>query len=331
MTALVRVSLATALVASLASFAVPSLALADPPAVSSGECLYLVGAPPGAPAAAVEERVEGSRVVPECTVVHGMDLNRDGDNMIQGWTEGRPDTSEAQCLLSGWVGHEFTAESAGTPSVQATVTVEGAYDGEIENRFIDLGLGSSARIVLRVVEDPRTRRVIVAERIVADFHNVMNPPLQPAEPFAAALTTRLRASRPHAAELVLELHGVSQITSLDFGAPASGRFARYDAIEVCVAAPPGAGGTTMADLERDLHERRCMPSVWLPEAHGGQLESAQELVATRLAQVVASGARGVNESVASRRLAEADAHAADGDYQAACRSLSLGLRALTTP
>ena len=84
-------------------------------------------------------------------------------------------------------------------------------------------------------------------------------------------------------------------------------------------------------LEKKLYEKECMPSVWLPAAQGGQLEIARALVADRLTRAVASGDPNVNAHVAAARLAAADAAAAAGQYQHACRDLCDGLHALTTP
>jgi hypothetical protein len=85
------------------------------------------------------------------------------------------------------------------------------------------------------------------------------------------------------------------------------------------------------DLEWKLYRADCVPTLWMPEANGGHLEQARQLVSDLLADARASGASGVNARVAASRLAAADREIAEGDYQAACRDLASGLRALTTP
>ena len=112
----------------------------------------------------------------------------------------------------------------------------------------------------------------------------------------------------------------------------------YDSIEVCLDKPQDDSAVQArldaledADLEQKLYEKECMPGVWMPIADGGRLEDARALVAQRLLQAVSTGDAGVNAHVAQARLEQADAAAAAGQYQRACRSLVDALHALTTP
>jgi hypothetical protein len=300
--------------------------------MAPGECLYLVGAPPGAPAAETEERVEGSSVETGCTLPHGVDLNRDGENMIQAWVSRDPGVpfGQAVCALEGWVGHELTAVTEAEAPFAAWITMSGGYAGLLENA--GGSRTNTVRLGVRLVESPAGERTVVAQQSVYVREvEVANPPVEPAAAFSARLRADLMPGRSYAVELSLWLDGQGAIESLDFGQTGAERFARYDRVEVCSGpASSGASPGTEA-LERDLYEGRCMPSLWMPADAGGRLDEARDLVALRLSQAAATAAPGVNERVASRRLAEADAQAVGGDYQAACRSLVQGLRALTTP
>lgn len=324
------------LVFALLAAAVPSTS-AQVPEVGVGECLYLVGAPAGAPEAETEERVSGSEVDEGCNQIHGVDLNRDGENMVQAWIHENAavsDAGERTCRLQGWVGHEFTVAAPEGEWLNALVTVTGHLSGEWRSQIFNAEGGSSYRVGLRLVEAPGARRTVVADRLVTERFVQSETILGADEDFSFRFPALL-GNGVYSAELWVALEGQNRLEFLDFGETDDDRHVRYSSIEVCALPSDAKSSGDLEALETELLERRCKAGIWLPRAAGGQLEEARALLALRLAQAGSldlPGARsGVQLEAARRRLAEAEALISDGAYPAACRSLSHGVRALSAP
>jgi hypothetical protein len=317
-------------------------ARADPPVVEPGECLYLVGAPAGAPAAAREQTHEGTRVRDVCNAVdEHVGTNEVGPNSASVFIASPLGSAERGCEVAAWVGHEFDA--GGTARTTGRITVTGALLGHIAQFNTSAAFaGVEGRVAVEmqvVATDPALPSVetILASAVLLE-RSVTIGELDFDEPFSQRLEATFVHGRTYGARLVVTLQGAIGFYDLDFGSPGSGNNVRYDSIEVCLDAPPDDGALHARfdrleedALERALYQRRCYPGVWLPAALGGRAEDARALVATRLADATASGDPGVNVHVARMRLDAADADLASGRYQRACRDLSEGLRALTTP
>ena len=89
-----------------------------------------------------------------------------------------------------------------------------------------------------------------------------------------------------------------------------------------------AGPLLWEDL---LHDKDCIPTIWLPASRGWRLEDVRNHVASRIEAAGASGDPRANLGVARSRLVEADLAYTEGRFQDSCKRLSDALRALTTP
>lgn len=310
-------------------------AAAQPPVVEAGECLYLVGAPAGAPAAETEERTESSRIYEACTMEAHVDLNRDGENMIQAWMAPDPAAPPVRqnCESTGAVGHLFRISPAAGGPIQATVGVRGRYAFRLEGSGSGDGdrFGAGARVQVEAGELSSEGELVIIERPVADFSAHSDERRDIDDTFGVAIDLLVRPGRTYFLRLALALDATNRVLTADAGSPGSGLGVEYQSIEICVAAASIGTAAGTEALEHALYLRDCYPGIWLPVASGGQLETARDLVATRLLQAEGTGAPGVNIPVARRDLAQADAAIGDGDYQRACRSLVKSLHALTTP
>jgi len=218
------------------------------PVIPEGQCVYLVGAPPGAPAAAEEQKVSGQGTFYHWGVTAcGTAVERDGENMVQAWTSGL--SYPYDCRRFAWIAHEFRISSAGE-MVPADVTMEGDFNGRAEVLHYGwTGLGNPGPIQLRadlIEMDPRTGREILV--VGEEISNQRSPawgdpdqdPLVWRERFGRRLAARLRPGATYRIRLHLEIwdgtdHGSAQV---DVGRPGSpGHFARYNRIKVCVDAP----------------------------------------------------------------------------------------------
>lgn len=137
--------------------------------------------------------------------------------------------------------------------------------------------------------------------------------------FAQRLAARFRPETTYRVRMVLALSESGDGATLDLGSLVSGRGARHDSIEVCLAAPPDDSSlradvaSLMAlDLERQLYARECLPTIWLPAAQGGRLEEPRALAADLLTRSAASNDPGVNQHVAESRPEQADASITSG-------------------
>lgn len=113
----------------------PGISAAAAPVVQPGSCLYLVGAPPGAPAAAAEERDGDAGVMTECGISDaGAAINRDGENWIQAWA---PSPSFVQlnksCVAFAWISHDFEVGPGFGAPIKGIVRVMGRYFGKLEH------------------------------------------------------------------------------------------------------------------------------------------------------------------------------------------------------
>lgn len=313
-------------------------ALAAAPEVQAGECLYLVGAPIGAAAAASAETSSDHGVLGGCALVATTSVN-----------VGRADSAEAvferplvgfigDCTAFAWVGHAFTTD-LNVERGDVKVTLRGNVLGLL--RSYGSLLDGTAAVVTATLEllrrDPESGALtVVASELLVD-RTLQFGALSLDEPLARQLTAVVSPGETYVVRLFLQVVGSVGIDIADLGSPGSGRGAWYDSIEVCLSDPSASelqarlDALEAVDLEERLYRRECMPSTWLPEAQGGRLETARGLAADLLTRATASGAPGVNTHVAGARLESADAAIASGDYQRACRNLSDTVRALTTP
>lgn len=323
---------ASSVLVPLAVLALAIPAAAQPPEIGAGECLYLVGAPPGAPAAETEETFEESRIYDGCRHPAQVDLNRDGPNSVQAWIEEDPFVTgqESYCRAMGLVGHSFMTAEDLPADTQAWVSVGASLGVRLS---LDGATGftpSSVDLKLRIEEVGSGGRIRLAEVTLWRLQANHRGDVTESEEGGLRVPFPARPGRQYRIALVMEAAGVGGITLLDAGRPGTELGAHYGFIEVCIESPAG-GAAGADDIERDLYERRCYPRLWLPEALGGRYGEARSLVATRLSQAVASGSPGVNDVLAERRLEEADAYSAEDQQQKACRALVHALHALTTP
>lgn len=307
-------------------------ARAQPPEIEAGGCLYLVGAPSGAPAAETEETFTESRIFDGCVHPARVDHNRDAPNMVQAWIEEDVlvDTGASICELQGAVGHVFRTSADLPEGTRAWISLAASLSGRIRTQHVGQTDGSRLALSIRVEEVSPTAPLRLSDTELWTFELNRESDSSRAEAGGARVPIHVRGGREYRVALLLHARGSGGFEFVDAGRPGTAYGAAYESIEVCIE-QPGHGANDSDDIERDLYERRCYPRLWLPESKGGRLEEARDLVATRLSQAVASGSPGVNESVAERRLEEADAHSAAGQYQKACRSIVHALHALTTP
>lgn len=323
---------ASSVLVPLAVLALAIPAAAQPPEIGAGECLYLVGAPPGAPAAETEETFEESRIYDGCRHPAQVDLNRDAPNSVQAWIEEDPTISgnESYCEVLGVVGHVFATPSDLPVGTRAWVSVSASMAARISGFSTVEDAANLIEPSLRVEEVGPDEAVRLAEVPLWCFSAAVWGDLTRVESGGGRVGVEIRGGREYRVSVVVRVRGVGNFSLVDAGRPGEDLGVSYAAIEVCVE-NPGRSASASDDIERDLYERRCYPRLWLPEEVGGRYEEARSLVATRLSQASASGSPGVNEVLARRRLDEADAHSADGDQQKACRALVHALHALTTP
>lgn len=308
-------------------------AAAQPPVVDSGECLYLVGAPGGAPAAETEERTTFSRVLDVCTQPAQVDLNRDGENMIQAWIDLDPSIlpSERACELEGSIGHVFEASGEIDSPVRAWASMRGRVNAEILNEISIFGKTSLFRLRARVIEHSDAGAIVVGEADILEVAATVQETRLIDEEFGASVAFFAKPGRQYGFELGLGLAARHSTLGMDVGHPGTERWARYDSIEICLAASALSGNSQADRIERDLFDRACYPGLWLPEARGGRYESARNLVALRAAQATTPPTVGINEAAARRSIERADAAAEDGDHPRACRHLAQALHHLGTP
>lgn len=320
---------------------VPHAVRSVTPEVRPGTCLYLIGAPAGAPAATTEETVESARVYETCDSIAHLTPHAAGDSRIEAWIEPTNplgNTAEA-CLAETAIGHLFSV-GALSGATNGHVDVTGAYDGFMFTRVdIHTASTSSAKLELLLEEqDPLSLAWITMNSATVFERVVDGQSLEMSGSFARRLDGRFRAGRTYAVRMSLQIGQTRVFRTIDFGSPGSGRNAHYDSIEVCLDAPPDDSALRARldalegdEIEEALYEKECRPSIWKPAANGGRLEEARALVADLITTSVATGDPGVNAHVAQMRLASADDAIAHAQYQRACRSLSDAVRALTTP
>lgn len=338
-----RALIVPALLSCLAAALPVAISTAAPPVIAPGECLYLVGAPPGEPLAATEETDAGTLVRDTCTAVdEHVGTNEGLSNSAHAFALTPLGFGRRTCTAAAWISHTFSTSPDGEP-VRGHVTVTGGVLG-----FVELPASGSDDseaafdVSLQILEiDPSlpTPTILASETLLSGAAGLGLTTFD--EPFSRRLDATLRPGRTHAVRLVLTVWGSFAFTS-DFGSPGSGRNVHYDSIETCLD-PPADNSALIAlldahdaaddaaDLERKLYAKECMPSVWMPAAQGGRLEDARALVANLLSRAVATGDPNVNARVAQSRLDQADAAILAGQYQRACRNLADGLGALTTP
>jgi hypothetical protein len=320
----------------LAAFALtfPCLAQAvDPPAVQPGECLYLLGGPPGAPAATVEVTNSGTRIYDNCAphVPHA-GVGRDAPHRLTAWAEFQnPAGFENQgCLIQAWSEHEFRVDSDGPAWIHVSAAGRmTALLRALGASSIDKSVTASLVLELRQQSPDGGDRVIALRPVVE--RGVVTKELVIDDPWGLTLAALVPSGGVYRARLQLEIDVEKFFREADVGSVGSGRGAGYDSIEVCVT-PMGNGATGLSsEIERDLHDKRCIPSLWLPAARGGRLEEAHAIVQGLTDAAEASGEPGANTTLARERLQRADDEAGRGQYQRACRSLSDALRGLTSP
>lgn len=73
---------------------------------------------------------------------------------------------------------------------------------------------------------------------------------------------------------------------------------------------------------------RCIPSLWLPAAQGGKLETVRDHVASLIQGAISSGDPTVGAATAANHLAAADALIGSGQYRKACQRLTRAVLSL---
>ena len=316
------------------SLMLPCLARAvDPPAVQPGECLYLLGAPPGAPAATVEVTHSGTKIYDDCRPhVPHVEVGRDAPHRLTAWAEWRSPTGfEYQgCLIQAWSEHEFRVDSDGPAWIHLSAAGRmTALLRAFDNSSFDKPLTASLVLELRQQSPDGGDRVIELRPVIV--RGAATKELVIDDAWGLTLAALVPSGGVYRARLQLEIDVEKFFREADVGSVASGRGAGYDSIEVCVT-PMGTGATGLSsEIERDLHDKRCIPSLWLPASRGGRLEEAHAIVQGLTDAAEASGEPGANVTLARERLQRADDEAGRGQYQRACRSLSDALRGLTSP
>ena len=315
------------------SLAVPASAV-DAPVIRPGECLYLLGAPAGAPAATTEVSYDGTEFTDTCSHIPHAEVNRDAPHRMSVWIERRnllPGEPNG-CFVAAFSANEFSIPADigaawlfASASGDATGLMEGAGAANFDER-----MRATLELQALAVAPDGSERVLAARNVlerevsaqaVMSVENRWSSTLS--VPVAGGGTYRLR--------LRLQLQIFHGLVTMDFGTPASGRGAGYDSLSVCVTRMSDGVSPQDDQLERDLYDKRCMPSMWLPAARGGKLDAAASLVDRLTDAAVASGEAGVNAGVARERAARAATEIASGQYQRACRDLSEAVHMLTTP
>lgn len=311
-----------------------SPATAQPPAIEAGECLYLVGAPPGAPAAETEETTQGTRIYDGCTLPASVEVDADGPYRVRAWMTEEPSLGPSRnvCELVGRVGHQFVVVEGGEDRLRAWVRVSGTARGLIESTLSSENVQHLARVVVIATElGPDGRPAEVARKVAFAKYTVSNERRRLDESFGVRLDFDARPGATYSVELLLELEGRANVDLIDFGRPGTDRFAGYDQVEACLGRRGSADAAARSLLEQALYRRECYPEIWLPEEQGGRLEEARDLVSLRLGQAESSGAPGIHGAGARRELERADEAIASGDHQRACQALTRAIHALTTP
>jgi len=208
------------------------------PVIQEGECVYLLGAPPGGTLAGSEERESAAFVRERCDT-NNFDVeaatNRDGENMVQLYLHSEG-TSTSRCQATGWVGHAFEIDARGPRDV--FITMEGIYRGFL----LGSGTQGQAPLFTLAVEllkaDPSTATKAVA--VSSPIHESL--PVAAArydEAWGKALSARLEPDSTYWVRMRMEAGTDERNEWVDFGSQGSGNFARYDRIKVCVEEPPG--------------------------------------------------------------------------------------------
>lgn len=316
---------------SLAVIASPASAV-DPPLVAPGDCLYLLGAPPGAPAATTEVSGSGTKIYDVCDTDAQAEVGRDAPHRIHLWAEHDPGFFNLRgCQFEGYSEHEFQTDPG---PAWITVAASGWIKGVVQSP--SSAIANTCRLTLDLqlvaLTDAgsvvlRSTRVFVQEPAGSLARRNVD------DGWSGAVTALASDTATYRARLLLGMDIQGEYTEVDLGSPGSEFGAWYDTIQVCTIplAPVAAPSLDTSDWERDLFEKRCLPGLWLPNAHGGELEQVMAHVLTRIDQAAGSGDSGANVSLASDRMARAASEYARDEYQRACRSTSDALRALTTP
>lgn len=308
----------------------PALALADPPVVASGECLYLYGAPPGEPAATTEVTGSATRIFDDCTQDLHVEVGRDTPHQIQAWLGS---TSGGRgCQATAHADHEFVADLSAPAWV--IVAASGDVSGLIETSF-NPSFTAVIRFDLEIVKTAPEGEVVVGRTTVFSHEHIGNlNRLQLAQSWSGSVMALVGSTASLRARLAAYIQFIGTTDELDLGAPGSGYGAAYSTLSACVIpvhSAGGAAGPEASTVERDLHDKRCLPYLWLPEAQGGTLESTMSLVLERIDQAAASGDPHAQITIARDRMNRAAIEFSRGEFQRTCRSVSDALRALTTP
>lgn len=316
----------------LVAIAVPAGAV-DPPVIRPGECLYLLGAPPGAPAATTEVSYDGVIVRDHCSQVPHAEIGRDAPHRITTWMDRRiPLVDEPRgCQVAAFAENEFAVLASDPAWIQ--VSASGTIAGQMGDDVPGVGGTSIEAILSLVLEQVAPDGTAVSLSRDEVRHHVIDVTNQLLvdDSWSGTVSARVAGGGLFRIRLAFELRADGIVSVLDFGTPGSGRGVGFDRVSACVMRLSDGGSTVADDLERDLYDRRCMPMLWLPSNNHGRLDDALMLVSSRIEDALNSGESGTNIPVARARVARATTEIASGQYQHACRSLSDALHALTTP
>ena len=312
----------------LSALTISESAKAQAPEIRRGECLYLLGAPPGAPAATTQQSYEGTKVHDVTSWTTAVDVGRDAPHRLTAVIRTPPAVSGAPAgaHVTAWSEHEFLLTRTGATLV--TASAWGDIRGALQAAGLTDGECSVSLALALVHVEGGSQRIVAQAEVLR--RSTVNALVRVDETWARSLSFIAPVPGTYRLRLTLEIRTELGFRELDFDRAAEGYGAQYAGIEICTT-PIATSDEADSDLERDLYERRCMPSVWLPAAQGGRLEEAQALVSSLTDRAEVSADDGANIVLARQRLLRAQADAADGKYQRACKSLSDAVRGLTTP
>lgn len=317
----------------IVALALPARAV-DPPVVAPGECLYLIGAPPGEPAATTEVTGSGTRIYDVCDTAAFAEVGRDAPHRIHLWAvNGLAGSDSRGCRFEGYSEHEFNV--GGSTPTWVTISASGSVTGLLRNSSVSTNqVPLVVTLQLRAISVSATGdTVLQTTEVLRHAPGSLLGELNIDDNWSGSLRVLVRSGERLKVRLVLTVEIAGRYQVLDLGAPGSGFGAHYDSLLACTI-PLGEAtseGLATCEVEENLHEKRCLPCLWLPAAQGGHLEEAMSHVFARIAQAAASGDVGANMGLAQDRMSRAEGELARREYQRACRSVSDALRALTTP
>lgn len=230
------------------TFALPAAAAGTAPVIGEGECLYLLGAPPGAPEAGTEEKVGDAGLIDVCERDAGAEINS-SDNLARAWIEKalRDPNRVDSCRTFAWVGHAFELEPSESKLLHGSVAMTAFLRGVLAPKLKSSSFGVSALVRIEVVEISEAGEAVAASIDAFNWGLVREGRQVFEGPIGGRLDLDLRPAHTYQVRLYLEVWSESgggtlpgsEAGEVDFGRfPGQNRGASYDSIEVCVGTPP---------------------------------------------------------------------------------------------